>query len=216
MSARQPPPPLPARVGALVERAGKELMARDRRPKSLCPWPHVLCRRKPTGRRADLRGPGEHDGAARVGLWKRAGAAAGRGAPPAEHDVFETSREQSSAVRRRAACETSAEISTPHGGKRGYAKHHTLVPSRLVWTHAALCAARSFWWRMENWAIPPPFFLCISGLGGAADKPAPPPTPRPAGTRRCCRNFTPLPPQATSGDGPANPAPRNPSLNRTS
>ena len=56
--------PATTRVGALVERAGKELMARDRRPKSLCPWPHVLCRRKPTGRRADLRGPGEHDGAA--------------------------------------------------------------------------------------------------------------------------------------------------------
>ena len=35
---------------------------------SLCPWPHVFCRRKPTGRRAELRGPGEHDGAARVGL----------------------------------------------------------------------------------------------------------------------------------------------------
>eukprot|EP00964_Phaeocystis_antarctica_P141617 scaffold106679_cov60-Phaeocystis_antarctica.AAC.1 len=60
--------------------SGKELMARDRRPKSLCPWPHVLCRRKPTGRRADLRGPGEHDGAARVGLWKRAGAARQAGA----------------------------------------------------------------------------------------------------------------------------------------
>ena len=70
------------------------------RPKSLCPWPHVLCRRKPTGRRADLRGPGEHDGDARVGLWKRAGAAAGRGAPPAENDVFETSREQSSRAAR--------------------------------------------------------------------------------------------------------------------
>jgi len=67
--------PATTRVDALVEQAGKELMARDRRPERLCPWPHVLCRRKPTGRRADLRGPGEHDGAARVGLWKRAGAA---------------------------------------------------------------------------------------------------------------------------------------------
>ena len=38
------------------------------------------------------------------------------------------------------------------------------------------------------------FFLFL-GLGGAANKPAPPPTPRPAGPRRCCRNFTPIPPR---------------------
>ena len=38
--------------------------------------------------------------------------AAGRGAPPAEHDVFETSREQSSAVRRYAQGELSARVST--------------------------------------------------------------------------------------------------------
>ena len=42
--------------------------------------------------------------------------------------------------------------------------------------------------------LPPPA-LTELGLGGAANKPAPPLTPRPAGTRRCCRNFTPIPPR---------------------
>ena len=110
--------PATARANALVERAVKELMAKDRRPKPL-PLAARTLPSKANGARADLRRPGEHDGAARVGLWKRAGAATGRDPPPAENDVFETSLEQSSCCSVRA-CEhrASGRVSGQNQGAR--------------------------------------------------------------------------------------------------
>ena len=60
--------PAAARVDALVERAGKGLMARDRRPKPSAWVVSAFGHREPQrgAACAQLRGSGEHDGAARV------------------------------------------------------------------------------------------------------------------------------------------------------